>query len=284
MLGVAASPVGYQALSSVKVIHNKQTGQPEGYGFIEFINRAAAERVLQTYNGTLMPNSEQNFRPNWATLGAGERHADEGLDYTIFVRDLAADVSDYLLLETFKAHYPSIKGVKFVTDRVTGRTKGYGFVKFADESEQLRAMTEINGMVCSSRPMRIGPAATKKPTGGGQQYPKEERWPSTAAKADGESYAMRSRDLLVTLVLPFSGSESTKKVFDFSQSTSGFTIAIMNNQFFDVSYKIFPRISRMKRSQPVVKGMEVVSHDLREALFEFNLELHHGGGSTRLNN
>ncbi|KAL6975286.1 Polyadenylate-binding protein rbp45 [Sarracenia purpurea var. burkii] len=159
-------------LSTVKVIRNKQTGQPEGYGFIEFINRAAAERVLQTYNGTLMPNSEQNFRLNWATLGAGERRADEGPDYTIFVGDLAADVSDYLLLETFKAHYPSIKGAKVVTDRVTGRTKGYGFVRFADESEQLRAMTEMNGMVCSSRPMRIGPAATKKPAGSGQQYPK----------------------------------------------------------------------------------------------------------------
>ncbi|GFZ07428.1 RNA-binding (RRM/RBD/RNP motifs) family protein [Actinidia rufa] len=129
------------------------------------------KRMLQTYNGSLMPNSEQNFRLNWATLGSGERRADDGPDYTIFVGDLAADVTDYLLLETFKPHYSSLKGAKVVTDRLTGRTKGYGFVRFGDESEQLRAMTEMNGVLCSTRPMRIGPAATKKPAGT-QQYQK----------------------------------------------------------------------------------------------------------------
>nr|XP_043619036.1 polyadenylate-binding protein RBP45-like [Erigeron canadensis] len=154
---------------TVKIIRNKQSGQPEGYGFIEFRSRAGAESALQTYNGTLMPNSEQNFRLNWATLGAGERRNDDTPDYTIFVGDLAADVSDYVLQETFKNVYPSCKGAKVVTDRTTGRSKGYGFVRFGDEGEQLRAMTEMNGVVCSSRPMRIGPAATKSGAGGGMQ-------------------------------------------------------------------------------------------------------------------
>ena len=152
----------------MKVIRNKQTGQPEGYGFLEFRSRAAAEKALQTYNGSLMPNSEQNFRLNWATLGAGERRADDTPDYTVFVGDLAADVSDYILQETFKGSYPSVKGAKVVTDRTTGRSKGYGFVRFGDEGEQVRAMSEMNGMLCSTRPMRIGPAATKKPVGGPQ--------------------------------------------------------------------------------------------------------------------
>uniref|UniRef100_A0A6N2K9V1 RRM domain-containing protein n=1 Tax=Salix viminalis TaxID=40686 RepID=A0A6N2K9V1_SALVM len=156
-----------------KVIRNKQTGYPEGYGFIEFVNHAAAERVLQTYNGTPMPNSEQTFRLNWATLGAGERRQDDGPDYTIFIGDLAADVNDYLLQETFRNVYSSVKGAKVVTDRVTGRSKGYGFVRFADENEQRRAMSEMNGQYCSTRPMRIGPAATKKPLT--QQYQKGHR-------------------------------------------------------------------------------------------------------------
>ncbi|XP_031248517.1 polyadenylate-binding protein RBP45C [Pistacia vera] len=156
---------------SAKVIRNKQTNFPEGYGFIEFVSHAAAERVLQSYNGSQMPNSEQNFRLNWATYGAGERRPDEGPDYTIFVGDLAADVTDYMLQETFRGVYPSVKGAKVVTDRTTGRSKGYGFVRFGDENEQLRSMTEMNGVLCSTRPMRIGPAATKKPVSG-QQFQK----------------------------------------------------------------------------------------------------------------
>ncbi|KAG8385727.1 hypothetical protein BUALT_Bualt03G0075300 [Buddleja alternifolia] len=150
---------------SAKVIRNKQTGQSEGYGFIEFVSHAAAERNLQTYNGSVMPNAEQTFRMNWASMGAGEKR-DDAPEYTIFVGDLAADVTDYMLQETFRVNYPSVKGAKVVTDRITGRTKGYGFVKFSDESEQLRAMTEMNGMFCSSRPMRVGPAANKQKVGG----------------------------------------------------------------------------------------------------------------------
>ncbi|KAG2300935.1 hypothetical protein Bca52824_037407 [Brassica carinata] len=151
---------------SVKVIRNKQTSQVEGYGFIEFVSHAAAERALQTYNNTPVPGlPDQLFRLNWASLGSGDKR-DDSPDYTIFVGDLAADVTDYVLLETFRASYPSVKGAKVVIDRATGRTKGYGFVRFSDESEQIRAMSEMNGVPCSTRPMRIGPAASKKGASG----------------------------------------------------------------------------------------------------------------------
>ncbi|XP_020273173.1 polyadenylate-binding protein RBP45-like [Asparagus officinalis] len=159
-------------LVSAKVIRNKQTQQSEGYGFIEFATRATAEQVLQTYNGQPMPNLDQPFRLNWAS--AGEKRRDDGPDYTIFVGDLAADVTDYLLQETFKNHYPSVKGAKIVTDRSTGHSKGYGFVRFGDLNEQTRAMSEMNGMYCSSRPMRIGPATTKS-----QQTPTKASYQST---------------------------------------------------------------------------------------------------------
>ncbi|KAG0494563.1 hypothetical protein HPP92_005557 [Vanilla planifolia] len=69
-----------------------------------------------------------------------------------------------MLQETFRSHYTSVKGAKIVTDRITGRSKGYGFVRFGDANEQARAMTEMNGVFCSTRPMRVGPAANKKTT------------------------------------------------------------------------------------------------------------------------
>lgn len=154
----------------MKVIRNKITGHPEGYGFVEFVSHAAAERVLQSYNGTPMPGTEQPFRLNWASFGIGERRPDAGPEHSIFVGDLAPDVSDYLLQETFRAHYPSVRGAKVVTDPSTGRSKGYGFVKFADETERNRAMTEMNGQYCLSRPMRISAATPKKSPGMQQQY------------------------------------------------------------------------------------------------------------------
>ncbi|XP_059647759.1 polyadenylate-binding protein RBP47-like isoform X2 [Cornus florida] len=152
-------------LSSVKVIRNKQTGQSERYGFIEFFSHAAAEKVLQNYNGTIMPNTDQAFRLNWATFSTGDRHPDAGSGLSIFVGDLASDVTDAVLHETFATRYPSVKGAKVVVDPNTGRSKCYGFVRFGDENERSRAMTEMNGMYCSSRPMRLGVATPKKPSG-----------------------------------------------------------------------------------------------------------------------
>ncbi|KAK5818698.1 hypothetical protein PVK06_023642 [Gossypium arboreum] len=159
----------YILLVSIKIIRNKITGQPEGYGFVEFVSHQAAERILQTYNGTPMPGTDQMFRLNWASFGIGERRTDPGLEHSIFVGDLASDVTDYLLQETFRAHYPSVRGAKVVTDPNTGRSKGYGFVKFADEMERNRAMTEMNGVYCSTRAMRISAATPKKTTAGFQQ-------------------------------------------------------------------------------------------------------------------
>lgn len=156
-------------VASVKVIRNKQTGQLEGYGFVEFHSHGAAEKVLQSYNGSVMPNTDQPFRLNWASF-ASDRRSDAGSELSIFVGDLAADVTDTMLQETFSSKYPSVKGAKVVTDSNTGRSKGYGFVRFSDENERTKAMTEMNGVYCSSRPMRVGVATPKKSSPYQQQY------------------------------------------------------------------------------------------------------------------
>ncbi|KAI0507120.1 hypothetical protein KFK09_013238 [Dendrobium nobile] len=150
----------------IKVIRNKQTGKSEGYGFVEFFTHAAADKVIQTFTGHLMPNSDQPFRLNWASFSTGDRRSELASGHSIFVGDLAPDVTDSLLQETFSTKYSSVKGAKVVIDANTGRSKGYGFVRFGDDNEKALAMTEMNGVYCSSRPMRICAATPRKLSGG----------------------------------------------------------------------------------------------------------------------
>ncbi|KAK3039390.1 hypothetical protein RJ639_027639 [Escallonia herrerae] len=161
-------------VASIKVIRNKQTGFSEGYGFVEFFSHAAAEKVLQTYTCIAMPNTEQPFRLNWATFSMGDKRSNNGSDLSIFVGDLASDVTDTLLHETFASRYSSVKAAKVVIDANTGRSKGYGFVRFGDDNERTQAMTEMNGVYCSSRAMRIGVATPRKSSGYQQQYSSQE--------------------------------------------------------------------------------------------------------------
>lgn len=155
---------------SVKIIRNRQTGQSDRYGFIEFNSHDAAENALQSYNGTTMPNVDQPYCLNWAAFSTGDRRPEAGSDLSIFVGDLAPDVTDDMLHDTFASRYPSVKDAKVVVDLGTGRSKGYGFVRFNDENEKSRAVTEMNGVQCSSRPMRIGVATPKKYSSQHQYY------------------------------------------------------------------------------------------------------------------
>ncbi|GMH04053.1 hypothetical protein Nepgr_005892 [Nepenthes gracilis] len=157
-------------IANIKLIRNKHTGLSEGYGFVEFFSHAMADKVLQSYVGLMMPNTEQPFNLNWATFSTSDKRADNGSDHSIFVGDLSADVSDNLLHETFVSKYPSVKAAKVVIDGNTGRSKGYGFVRFGDDNERAQAMTEMNGVYCSTRPMRIGAATPKKSLGYQQGY------------------------------------------------------------------------------------------------------------------
>ncbi|XP_038716216.1 polyadenylate-binding protein RBP47C-like isoform X2 [Tripterygium wilfordii] len=174
-------------ITSIKLIRNKQTGLSEGYGFVEFFTHATAEKVLQSYTGILMPNTEQPFRLNWATFSTGEKRSDNGPDLSIFVGDLASDVTDSLLHETFASKYPSVKAAKVVIDSNTGRTKGYGFVRFGDDNERTQAMAEMNGVYCSSRPMRIGAATPRKSSGYQQGGYASNGGSALGTQSDGES-------------------------------------------------------------------------------------------------
>ncbi|KAI7758302.1 hypothetical protein M8C21_014664 [Ambrosia artemisiifolia] len=181
-------------VQSIKIIRNKQTGQSERYGFIEFLSHSSAEKAIQSYNGSIMPNTDQVFRLNWASFSTGDKRGDTGSDLSIFVGDLAPDVTDSILLETFANRYPSVKGAKVVVDTNTMCSKGYGFVRFSDESERSRAMTEMNGQYCSSRPMRIGVATPKKPSGQ-QQYGQQQFSSQAVILAGGNgSYGAMSQN------------------------------------------------------------------------------------------
>ena len=92
---------------------------------------------------------------------------DRGPEYSIFVGDLGPEVNEYVLVSLFQSRFPSCKSAKIMTDPVSGMSRGYGFVRFSDEMDQQRALTEMQGVYCGNRPMRISTATPKNKTAGG---------------------------------------------------------------------------------------------------------------------
>ncbi|TGZ83553.1 RNA-binding domain-containing protein [Ascodesmis nigricans] len=145
---------------NVKMIRDKFSGNA-GYCFVEFQSPAAAAKAL-TLNGTQIPNCSRPFKLNWASGGGlTDRRDDRGPEYSIFVGDLGPEVNEYVLVSLFQSRFPSCKSAKIMTDPVSGMSRGYGFVRFSDEQDQHRALTEMQGVYCGNRPMRISTATPK---------------------------------------------------------------------------------------------------------------------------
>lgn len=74
-------------------------------------------------------------------------------------------MTEYALVALFQNKFPSTKSAKIMTDPITGMSRGYGFVRFSDERDQQQALTEMQGVYCGNRPMRISTATPKNKSG-----------------------------------------------------------------------------------------------------------------------
>jgi RNA recognition motif-containing protein len=72
--------------------------------------------------------------------------------------------------DDLREHFSSIGEVvsaKIITDRDTGRSKGFGFVEMATEEEARRAIDELNGSSLMDRPITVNEARPQQPRGKG---------------------------------------------------------------------------------------------------------------------
>lgn len=84
----------------------------------------------------------------------------------LFVGGLSWDTRDDGLRDAFAA-YGSVTEAKVITDRETGRSRGFGFVTFDQSEDAQRAMGEMDGSTLDGRSIRVNEAHDKKPRGGG---------------------------------------------------------------------------------------------------------------------
>ncbi|KAM4624330.1 tRNA selenocysteine 1-associated protein 1-like isoform 2-T2 [Polymixia lowei] len=142
----------------VKIITHRITGGSAGYCFVEMADEASVDRCVNRLNGKPVPGSNppRKFKLNYATYG---KRPEAGPEFSVFVGDLSTEVEDYQLHQVFKK-YPSCKGAKVVTDQY-GNSRGYGFVKFGEESEQKKSIEECQGTMLGGKPLRLSIAVAK---------------------------------------------------------------------------------------------------------------------------
>jgi RNA recognition motif-containing protein len=84
----------------------------------------------------------------------------------IFVGNLPFSATDQVLLDTF-AQYGTVESAKVITDRATGRSKGFGFVEMATDAEAVTAIEKLNGAEYEGRTITVNEAREMQPREGG---------------------------------------------------------------------------------------------------------------------
>ena len=86
----------------------------------------------------------------------------------IYVGNLSFDVSEAQLQEAFAA-FGDVNKANVVTDRMTGRSRGFGFVEMAKDDEGKAAIEALNGSELGGRTITVNVAKPKedRPRGGG---------------------------------------------------------------------------------------------------------------------
>ena len=87
----------------------------------------------------------------------------------IYVGNLAYATTDEGLRAAFAA-YGEVTSARVVTDRMNGRSKGFGFVEMPDRAQAQAAIDALNGQPLDGRPIRVNESQPKPRTerrGGG---------------------------------------------------------------------------------------------------------------------
>lgn len=84
----------------------------------------------------------------------------------LYVGNLPFSATDQDLNNIF-AQVGQIASAKVITDRESGRSKGFGFVEFANDQDAENAISQFNGADYNGRPMVVNEARPMVPREGG---------------------------------------------------------------------------------------------------------------------
>ena len=86
----------------------------------------------------------------------------------IYVSNLSFNVQDEDLKEFF-AEYGEVTSAKVITDKFTGRSRGFGFVEMSDDAAAQKAIQELDGATVEGRAIKVSEAKPRgqRPNNGG---------------------------------------------------------------------------------------------------------------------
>ena len=85
----------------------------------------------------------------------------------IYVGNLPFSADESTVKSLFEQNDRSVTEVKLITDRDTGRPRGFGFVEMANGEDADKAISDLNGYQMDGRALTVNEAKERSESGGG---------------------------------------------------------------------------------------------------------------------
>jgi RNA recognition motif-containing protein len=87
----------------------------------------------------------------------------------LYVGNLSFHTNEDTLRNAF-GNFGEVTDVRILTDRESGRSRGFGFVTMADPRNASQAMSQLNGAMVDGRDLRVNEAEERQQGGGGRGF------------------------------------------------------------------------------------------------------------------
>ncbi|XP_074292803.1 uncharacterized protein LOC141619684 [Silene latifolia] len=162
-------PSAYAATPGVYALPQYQQAQQLFQKDAQTITPEALESVKAALASSDIEHKAETKKKAVPRKAAGQAWEDPTLaewpenDYRLFCGDLGNEVNDDVLSKAF-SRFPSFNMARVVRDKRTGKTKGYGFVSFANPLDLAAALKEMNGKYVGNRPIKLRKSNWKERT------------------------------------------------------------------------------------------------------------------------
>ncbi|GAU50596.1 hypothetical protein TSUD_186680 [Trifolium subterraneum] len=144
-----------------EVIYNRETDRSRGFGFVTMSNAQEVERAVNKFSGYELDGRLLTVNKA-APRGAPRperppRTFDSGSGLRVYVGNLPWDVDNSSLEQLFSEH-GKVENARVISDRDTGRSRGFGFVTMASVDDVNEAIAALDGQELNGRPIKVNVA------------------------------------------------------------------------------------------------------------------------------
>ena len=158
-------------MRDASVMKDRETGRSRGFAFVSMNNEEDVERASAALNGREVDGRELRVSKAQAQAERADRGErpmrmprqrrdfDQAEGRRVYFGNLSWGMDQYDL-QDLCSEFGSVEDSRLITDRDTGRSRGFGFVTMSNTTEADEVVAQLNGQDVDGRVLRVNIATS----------------------------------------------------------------------------------------------------------------------------